>query len=89
MQRFKMDSFSFDTSRNEAFVKDAKLEERIIALLPGDNFEMVDAFYYDFSVLPECVQNKFHGDMYLLFGIFKGEIVTRWVERYELDGGPK
>ncbi len=87
MQRFKRDSFSFDMSGNEAFKRDQKLEEKIIELLPGNDFDMVDAFYYDFSVLPECVRNKFHCDMYLLFGISNGEMVTKWVERYELDPG--
>lgn len=70
---------------------DAELAKRIKHLLNHpqiDQYCMVDAYYYDFSVIPVCIQedNNFYRDMYLLFGITtKGEVVTKWVERYDLD----
>ncbi len=70
---------------------DSTLSERIAALLNHpqiDKYCMVDAYYYDFSVIPRGVQQKLQiwRDCYLIFGITtEGEIVSKWVERYDLD----
>lgn len=49
-------------------------------------YSIVDAKYYDYSVLPENVRDQFYRDMYLLYGITEqGEFITKWVERYDLD----
>jgi hypothetical protein len=70
---------------------DTKLAERIAALLnhPGiDKYCMVDAYYYDFSVIPHAIQEKLQlwRDTYLIFGITtEGEMITKWVERWDLD----
>ena len=53
-----------------------------------DEFCMVDAYYYDFSEIPNEIIDKyrFFRDMYLVYGITnKGEIISKWVERYDLD----
>lgn len=70
---------------------DSILEQRIVDLLNHpdiDRFCLVDAYYYDFSVIPREIQqkNNFYRDMYLLYGITNsGEMVTKWVERWDLD----
>lgn len=70
---------------------DVKFSERIAALLnhPAiDKHCMVDAYYYDFSVIPHEIQQKFnfYRDVYLIFGVTTfGEIVSKWVERWDLD----
>ena len=69
--------------------KDEDFRNRIFLLLNDDRLDewcMVDAYYYDFSALPEHLKGKFYRDMYLLYGITKEcEIITKWVERYDLD----
>ena len=76
----------------EALELDCLLETRIMALLnhPDINkYCMVDAYYYDFSSIPDDIveTQRFVRDMYLIFGITKhGEMVTKWVERWDLDG---
>lgn len=70
---------------------DATFAKRIAELLNHpkiDEYCMVDAFYYDYSGIPEEIQEKydFYRDMYLIFGITtEGEIVSGWVDRYDLD----
>jgi|ERR1700677_3403217 len=70
---------------------DSKLSERIAKLLNHpkiDEYCMVDAYYYDFSVIPRDIQQKLQlwRDVYLIFGITtEGEIVSKWVGRYDLD----
>lgn len=73
--------------------KDAELGARILALLNHpkiDKYCMVDAYYYDFSVIPRGVQEKLDlwRDAYLIFGITtEGEIISKWVDRWDLDSG--
>ena len=70
---------------------DARLAERIAALLNHaaiDKYCMVDAYYYDFSVIPHEIQEKLNlwRDVYLIFGITtKGEIISKWVDRWDLN----
>jgi len=68
---------------------DEILRERIFKLLNDSSlksYNYVDAYYYDFSALPDKLKGKFYRDMYLLFGINDlAQIVTKWVERYDLD----
>lgn len=70
---------------------DAKFSMRIAALLNHSKIDedcMVDAYYYDFSVIPQDIQNRLnlYGDVYLIFGITtEGEIISKWVDRWELD----
>lgn len=71
--------------------EDENLCERIKLLLNHPDIDeqcMVDAYYYDYCMIPEEIMNKNHfvRDMYFIFGItVKGEIVSDWVERYDLD----
>jgi hypothetical protein len=83
LQRYKREG------RNEE--DDRILSERIASLLNHpkiDRFCAVDAYYYDFCEIPIEIQRikNFYRDVYLLFGITtEGEIITKWVERYDLD----
>jgi hypothetical protein len=68
---------------------DEEFAAKILTLLnhPNlDKFCMVDAYYYDYSALPEHLKDKFYRDMYLLYGITRdAEIVSKWIERWDLD----
>lgn len=70
---------------------DECLAYRIAALLNHpkiDEFCMVDAFYYDYSIIPDEIQKKFNfsHDVYIIFGITTdGEIISKWIDRYDLD----
>jgi len=70
---------------------DETFAARILALLnhPDVNKDcMVDAYYYDFSVVPRKIQESLNiwRDCYLIFGItHQGEIVSKWIDRWELD----
>jgi hypothetical protein len=67
------------------------LSDRIAKLLNHnkiDKYCMVDAYYYDFSVIPREVKKKLNlwRDVYLIFGITtEGEMITKWVDRWDLD----
>ncbi len=71
--------------------KDEEIANRISALLnhPGiDKYCMVDAYYYDFSVIPRPIQERLNlwRDAYLIFGIKNdGEMISKWVDRWDLD----
>jgi hypothetical protein len=70
---------------------DISLADRIAALLNNpkiDKYCMVDASYYDFSVIPRAIQEKLQlgRDAYLIFGItIEGDLITKWVDRWDLD----
>lgn len=70
---------------------DQKFANRILSLLNHhdiDKYCMVDAYYYDFCVIPDSVQARLNlwSDCYLIFGITKnGEMVSKWVDRWDLD----
>lgn len=70
---------------------DEEFSARILALLNHpqiDKYCMVDAYYYDFSVIPHYIQESLNlwRDCYMIFGITKeGEIVSKWVDRWDLD----
>lgn len=70
---------------------DENLSNRIILLLNNPNIDkycMVDAYYYDFSVIPRGIQGKLQlwRDCYLIFGITtEGDVVSKWVDRWDLD----
>lgn len=72
-------------------ILDDELAKRILSLLNDarvDKYCMVDAYYYDFSVIPEAVQKRLnlYRDVYLIFGITtEGEIISKWVDRWDLD----
>ncbi len=90
MQRFKRYVSDGDIqSYLNAFEDDEKLTKRIIDLLDRSdisNMNMVDAYYYDYSVLPGEMWKTCHGDMYMIFGITdSGEMITKWVDRWDLD----
>ena len=58
----------------EADKRDEELSERIMLLLNDpkiDKYCMVDAYYYDFSAIPEAIQavSYLYRDAYLIFGI--------------------
>ena len=86
LQRYRQEKDSVWADEN-----DSNLADRIAKLLNHpqiDKYCMVDASYYDFSVIPYDIQqkNQFWRDMYFLFGITtEGEMITKWVERYDLD----
>jgi hypothetical protein len=71
--------------------KDEVFADRIAALLNHPEIDkhcLVDAYYYDFSVIPRDIQEKLQiwRDAYFIFGITnKGEIVSKWVDRWDLD----
>jgi len=71
--------------------RDDELALRIRSLLNHpkiDKYCMVDAYYYDFSVIPREIQEKLQlwRDCYLIFGITtEGEMITKWVDRWDLD----
>lgn len=71
--------------------EDENLANRIAALLnhPKINqYCMVDAYYYDFSIIPHGIQEKLQlwRDAYMIFGITtEGEMITKWVDRWDLD----
>lgn len=70
---------------------DSLLAKRISALLNHSQINencMVDAYYYDFSVIPRGIQekNNLWRDCYLIFGItIEGELVSKWIYRRDLD----
>lgn len=70
---------------------DKKISNRIVSLLNDPKIDkdcMVDAYYYDFSVIPREIQSRLNlwRDVYLIYGItVDGEIVSRWVDRWDLD----
>lgn len=51
------------------------------------SFYDVDAFYFDYSVLPDSAkEHKMYRDSYLLYGVTdKGEVITKWEDRWEFD----
>lgn len=75
----------------ERHLFDEKLANRILLLLNDpkiDKYCMVDAYYYDFSVIPRGVQEKLqlYRDAYLIYGISEdGEFISQWVDRWDLD----
>lgn len=92
LQRFKDNKSSYlcrEEDPNYAENEDRILAKRIRAFLnhPGiEEYSMVDAYYYDFSVIPRLLQGRFCGDIYFLYGITEqGEIITKWVKRGDLD----
>ncbi len=72
-------------------ILDEKFSERIMLLLNDpkiDKYCMVDAYYYDFSVIPRGVQERLQlcRDAYLIYGItVDGEMVSQWIDRWDLD----
>lgn len=77
--------------RDSARKKDKELAHRIKALLNHPDileYSLVDAYYYDYATIPFEILDKegFYRDMYLIYGITeKGELVSKWVGRYDLD----
>jgi len=90
LQRYQ-EKIGFSESRDWADESDKEVSNRIILLLNEpkiDKYCMVDAYYYDFSVIPRDIQQKLQlwRDAYLIFGInTEGEIVSKWVDRWDLD----
>jgi hypothetical protein len=88
VQRIKADR---ELESYEANERDDRFGKRIAALLNHpkiDKYCMVDAYYYDFSVIPRGIQEKMNlwRDHYLIYGITTGgEIVSKWVDRWDLD----
>lgn len=80
-----------DSEKEWAEEIDIALADRIAKLLNDpkiDKYCMVDAYYYDFSVIPHAIREKlqFWRDAYLIFGITnEGEMISKWVDRYDLD----
>jgi hypothetical protein len=76
---------------HEADQIDEVFAARILALLNHPQIDehcMVDAYYYDFSVIPHYIRESLNPrrDCYMIFGITKeGEIISRWVDRWDLD----
>ncbi len=70
---------------------DEVFSDRIGALLNNqkiDKYCMVDAYYYDYSVIPDEIRKDVDlcRDCYFIFGItIQGVIVSRWVNRWDLD----
>ena len=69
--------------------KDERFAFKIWSLL-GSRKDMfkndVDAFYFDYSALPEHMKDKVSHDQYLLYGVnTKGDVITQWINRWEFD----
>ncbi len=85
------ENYGWDQCSISTMEKDEKLSERIFQLLNDpkiDKYCMVDAYYYDYSVIPEAIKakNNLYRDTYLIYGITTdGEIVSKWVDRWDLD----
>jgi hypothetical protein len=77
--------------RQHRFDDDKEFANRIMLLLNDPKIDkhcMVDAYYYDFSVIPKGVQEilQLWRDVYLIYGINEdGEIISKWVDRWDLD----
>lgn len=90
LQRYKRES-----ELELAEDNDSEFADRICALLNHpqiDKYCMVDAYYYDFSVIPHFIQEKLQlwRDAYLIFGITtEGEMISKWVDRWDLDSTDK
>ena len=90
LQRFK-ERCNYSESFDEAEGDDEKIANRIQLLLNDpkvDKYCMVDAYYYDFSVIPDKIQEKLnlYRDAYLIYGISEdGEFISKWVDRWDLD----
>lgn len=88
MQRIKRDTYF---EENDSLDNDKELAERILLLLNDDRIDkfcMVDAYYYDYSTIPDEVleEHQIYRDAYLIFGIsHKAEFISKWVDRWELD----
>jgi hypothetical protein len=91
IQRLKEHRCYEDSDDRNLNKEDEELAERIFLLLNHpkiDKYCMVDAYYYDFSVIPHKIQEELQlwRDAYLIFGISnEGEIISRWVDRWDLD----
>ena len=90
LQRYQ-EKIGFSESRDWADESDKEVSNRIILLLNEpkiDKYCMVDAYYYDFSVIPRDIQQKLQlwRDVYLIYGITtEGEIISKWIDRWDLD----
>ena len=90
LQRLK-ERCGYSEDRDSAEEDDEKFSERIALLLNHpqiDRYCHVDAYYYDFSVIPRDIQEKLNiwRDAYLIYGITtEGEIISKWVDRWDLD----
>lgn len=93
LQRLKEHRGDYDYSNDDLEKKDQELAERIRALLNHpklDDYCMVDAYYYDFSEIPDELHEKLNlwCDCYLIYGItIEAELVSKWVTRSALDSG--
>lgn len=90
LERFQRDC-GYSEDIEHATEQDNKLSKRIRELLNHPDigeYNLVDAYYYDYSGIPWEIVDKenFFRDMYFIYGIStKCEIVSKWVERYDLD----
>jgi hypothetical protein len=90
LQRFK-ERCGYSENRENADEWDEDTRNRIMLLLNDpkiDKYCMVDAYYYDFSVIPRGVQERLQlwRDTYLIYGVNEdGEIISKWVDRWDLD----
>ena len=91
VQRLKEHRCYHDSSDGDLYKEDETLANRIMLLLNDpkvDKYCMVDAYYYDFSVIPREVQQRLQiwRDCYFIYGVnVDGEIVSKWVDRWDLD----
>jgi hypothetical protein len=90
LQRFK-ERCGYSENTEDANEWDEKTADRIRLLLNDPKiikYCMVDADYYDFSVIPRGVQERLQlwRDAYLIYGVnLDGEIISKWVDRWDLD----
>ncbi len=74
---------------SEFIERDRVLKKRIVDLLNHDDIDetcYVDAEYYDCSVIPSEVKDSINNDAYFLLGkTKKGETISKWVNRWDLD----
>lgn len=88
LQRYRDSAYNEEIERINA---DDEFCKRIIAFINDPRITsscMVDAYYYDFSVIPQKIQEDLQlwRDQYFVFGISdNGDFISKWVERYDLD----
>lgn len=86
-----IDNYGREESRMYASTIDEEIATRIAALLNSpkiDKYCLVDAYYYDYSVIPTGVKERFNlcRDCYVIYGITtEGQMISKWIDRWDLD----
>jgi hypothetical protein len=87
LQRHK--EYSYRKSQEQKDEDDTDFTKKLCLILNQSccyELALVDALYYDFSMLPDHLKGTFHTDMYLVYGItYSGDMVSTWATRAQVD----